>query len=198
MELVIASTNMHKIREFRAMLKPLKHLDVRSLLDFPSYTPPPEKEESFEENAKSKAEHAAITLGRYALADDSGLVVPALHGKPGILSARYAGDNASDRENRKKLLSEMLHLQDAERYAYFICCLTLAAPDGSSKSVQAICEGLITETEQGRNGFGYDSIFMKHEYRKTFAELEEDTKNRISHRRKAFDKMAVFLESLSV
>src|SRR5580765_545295 len=104
MELVIASTNPHKIREFKSMLKKNLQYDIRSLLDFPDYVPPPETEDSFEGNAKLKAAHAAAALNRWALADDSGLVVPAIGGAPGVYSARFAGDQATDHDNRKKLL----------------------------------------------------------------------------------------------
>lgn len=196
MKLVIASRNIHKIREFRAMLKKVIDLDILSLIDFPHYIPPPETGSSFEENAKAKAEHAAKTLNHWALADDSGIVVPALHGVPGIFSRRYAGENATDKENRLKLLKEMSHLQESARQAYFECWIALASPEGMKKIAKGISEGMIIEQERGSLGFGYDSIFVKHEYGKTFAELEEETKNRISHRRKALDKILPTLEAI--
>jgi XTP/dITP diphosphohydrolase len=194
-ELVVASTNAHKIREFKAMLKSLPY-DVRSLLDFPSYVPPPETETTFEGNAQLKAVHAAHALNRWVIADDSGLVVPALGGAPGVYSARFAGDNATDLDNRKKLLGLMQHLLDEDRNAYFECCIVLASPSGVKKSVSGICEGTLLTQERGGGGFGYDSLFIKHGYSKTFAELEESIKNRISHRRKAFDKILPHLESI--
>ncbi len=195
MGLVIASRNMHKIRELRSMLKQVPHLDVLSLLDFPDYLPPEENGKSFQEIAIQKAIHAAQTLGKWALADDSGLVVPALEGKPGIHSARYAG---SDKENRHKLLQEMQALLDPqERQAYFECWVALASPEGTVKSTQGICEGSIALEERGSQGFGYDPLFIKHEYSKTFAQLDEETKNRISHRRKALDKIFPFLEQIA-
>lgn len=197
MQLVIASTNMHKIREFRAMLKALRKFDILSLHDFPHYVPAEEVGDSFEEIASKKALHAAAALGKIVLADDSGLVVPALGGAPGIYSARYAGVDATDKENRLKLLAEMEDLQETDRYAYLECCLALATPDSLKKCAKGTCEGIILTQERGSNGFGYDSIFLKHDYSKTFAELEEDTKNRISHRRKAFDKMQLTLEALT-
>jgi XTP/dITP diphosphohydrolase len=196
MEIVIASTNVHKIREFRSLLKSLKHFDVLSLLDFPSYTPLEETGSTFEEIVSSKAVHAAKTLGKWVLADDSGLIVPALQGHPGIRSARYAGENATDRENCKKLLSEMHSLQESGRFAYFECWIAIASPEGLQKIEKGICEGMIIEQERGGQGFGYDTLFRKHEYSKTFAELDESIKNRISHRRKAFDKISLFLETL--
>lgn len=196
MELVIASSNVHKIREFRAILKKMGNFDLLSLLDFPQYTPPQETGKSFEENAIIKAEHAAKALNRWVIADDSGLVIPALQGAPGIYSRRYASEHASDKENRKKLLQEMAHLQDANRQGYFECWIALASPQGVKKTTKGVSEGMIIDREKGSFGFGYDSIFVKHEYGKTFAELDEDTKNRISHRRKALDKLIPALESL--
>jgi XTP/dITP diphosphohydrolase len=196
MELVIASSNLHKIRECRSMLKAVSGLDVLSLLDFPHYKPLEETGKTFEENAVQKAVHAAAALQKLVLADDSGVVVPAINGAPGVFSARYAGNEATDAENRRKLLKEMASLADQDRNAYFECCLALAAPDGLKKCVHGICEGTITTEERGSLGFGYDPVFIKYEYSKTFAELDEDTKNRISHRRKAFDKILPSLESL--
>ena len=196
MELVLATNNLHKIREIREMLKDLKHIDVLSLLSFPDYISPEETGETFLENATLKAEHAAKTLKKWVLADDSGLVVPVLNGKPGVVSRRYAGEDASDAENRKKLLEEMKSKTDYERSAYFECCLAIASPEGLKKTATGTVEGYITTAEKGRNGFGYDALFVKNEYDKTFAELEDVTKNRISHRRKAFDRIIPMLEAL--
>lgn len=196
MRLIIASKNVHKIREFRAMLKPFPKLDLLSLIDFPSYIPQEEIGSTFTENSNDKAIHAAIHLDAWVIADDSGLVVPALNGDPGVFSRRYAGEDATDKQNRQKLLSAMQHLQDALRHAYFECVISLASPQGLKKSVTGKVEGIILEKEKGSLGFGYDSIFMKHEYGKTFAQLEESIKNKISHRRKALDKLFPILESL--
>jgi XTP/dITP diphosphohydrolase len=196
MELVLATTNLHKIREFRDMLKSYKHLDVLSLLNFPTYTPPPEKAQSFKENAILKAQDAAKVLQKIVLADDSGLVVPSLGGEPGVISKRYAGEEATDAENRQKLLKALEEKMEPERSAYFECCLAIATPQGLLKSVNGTCEGMIIKEERGRNGFGYDPLFVKNDYDKTFAELNEETKNRISHRRKALEKLITVLESL--
>lgn len=194
MEIVIASKNLHKIRELRGMLKSISSIDVLSLLNFPEYVSPEETGESFKENALLKARHAAQQLKKPVLADDSGLVVPALGGLPGIRSSRFAGEDATDGENRQKLLQEMAHKKDHERSCYYECCLSLAS-DGEVKFFTGICEGLLLKEERGRNGFGYDSLFVKNDYDKTFAEIEEGIKNRISHRRKAFEKLLVYLES---
>ncbi len=195
MQLVIASRNVHKIRELRSMLKAYQFLDILSLLDFPNYTPLPEDKDSLEASAIQKATHAAKSLNRWAIADDTGLIVPALKGAPGIYSARYAGENASDAENRKKLLTDMEELSDPHRQGYFECWIALASPDGLKKCVRGVCEGNILTEEKGGKGFGYDSLFMKHEYGKSFSELEESLKNRISHRRKALDKLHLFFET---
>jgi XTP/dITP diphosphohydrolase len=196
MEIVIASHNLHKIREFRDMFKPFKHIDVLSLHNFPQYTLPEETGKTFQENAVNKALHAANALQKWVLADDSGLVVPALKGQPGIYSRRYASDDATDSENREKLLKAMVHLKEHERTAYFECSLALASPQKLKKNVTGMCEGKILVEERGRNGFGYDMLFVKNEYDKTFAEIEESVKNRISHRRKAFEKLVSVLENL--
>lgn len=195
MKLIIASKNVHKIREIRAIIKKNANWDLYSLIDFPEYVPPTEIGTTFEENAILKATHAAKALNAWVLADDSGLVVPALNGEPGIHSSRYAGENATDKDNRKKLLEAMKHLKKEERSGYFECCIALASPDGLEKCACGRCEGIIIETERGGQGFGYDCIFKKHDYNKTFAQLEEEVKNRISHRRKALDKILIYLEN---
>ncbi len=197
MELVLATHNVHKIREFRNILKHLKHIDLVSLLNFPNYVPPPEDCSTFQENALKKAEHAAQALNKTVLADDSGLVVPNIKDSPGVHSKRYAGEDATDAENRQKLLKALEGLNDLERAAYFECSLALVSPTGIKKCVTGRCEGIITQEEKGSNGFGYDSIFIEHDYRKTFGELDEATKNRISHRRKAVEKLLPILETLN-
>ncbi len=196
MELVIASNNVHKIREFRAILKKIGKFDLLSLLDFPGYAPPHESGVTFEENAILKAQQAAKILNLLVIADDSGLVIPALNGAPGIRSRRYASENATDKENRQKLLKEMAHIQEPNRQGYFECWIALASPSGVIKTAKGVSEGTILEKERGGLGFGYDSLFIKHEYGKTFAELDEATKNRISHRRKALDRLLPTLESI--
>ncbi len=195
-ELIIASTNVHKIREFKAMLKSNHRFDLRSLRDFPDYIPPPEIGATFEENAVLKATYASMALNRWVIADDSGLVVPSLGGIPGVYSARFAGNDATDVDNRKMLLQKMEHLLEEDRHAYYECCIVLASPSGVKKCVRGICEGTLLTAEKGGGGFGYDPLFIKHGYNKTFAELEEATKNRISHRRKALDKLILSLESV--
>lgn len=196
LQLVLATTNLHKVRELKTMLKPLAHVDLLSLSDFPDYVSPEETGATFEENAILKATHAAKTLNQWVIADDSGLVVPAIKGAPGVLSARYAGKDATDFDNRKKLLDAMQHLLEDDRQAFYECAIALASPAGLKRCVKGICEGILLQMERGNGGFGYDPLFVKHGYSKTFAEIEESTKNRISHRRKALDKILLSLESL--
>ena len=196
MELVVASHNLHKIREFRDMLKAYPHIDLISLLNFPNYVSPKESGSTLQENCMLKAEHAAKALNKLVLADDSGLFVPSLGGAPGVYSRRYAGDDATDSENRQKLLAEMEGMEDDQRIAYFECCLALATPEGVKKCVTGKCEGIILRTERGNHGFGYDPLFQKYDYDKTFAELDESTKNRMSHRRKALEKILPSIEAI--
>lgn len=196
MELIIASSNLHKIRELKTLLKPFKKFDLLSLSQFPELTLPEETGDSFQEIAEQKALSVAKILKKLVIADDTGLIVPALDGKPGIFSRRFAGDKATDRENRQKLLKEMGHLKGEARQAYYECCLAVASPNGLIKSVTATCDGYILTEEKGRLGFGYDSIFLKRDYDKSFGEMSEQTKNRISHRSKALDKLSVTLENL--
>ncbi len=198
MQLLIATRNLHKIRELKFMLKRYGNIDVLSLIDFPSYEPPPETGESFKDNAVNKAIDAATKLNQWVLADDSGLVVPSLQGAPGVYSSRYSGEKATDMENRKKLLDEMKDMVDLHRrQAYLECCLAVASPKGIEKSVSGICWGLILFEERGSHGFGYDSLFLKYGYRESFGEIREDIKNQVSHRRKAVDKLHTFFEFLS-
>jgi len=184
------------VREYRSLLKHLTHLDIYSLKDFPEYSLPEETGATFEENATAKALHAAQALDRWVIADDSGLVVPALNNAPGVFSARYAGPDATDADNRKKLIEKLSQLPEEKRIGYFECTIVLASKEGVKKIVKGTCEGELLTEQKGRNGFGYDPIFRKYDYSKTFAELDEDTKNRISHRRKAFDKIIITLEGL--
>ena len=194
-EIIIATTNVHKVREFKAMLRNFPNIDVRSLCDFPNYEPLPETGVTFEENAIVKAVHAAANLNRWVIADDSGLVVPALSGAPGVYSARYAGPDATDADNRKKLLDAMAHLLQEDRLSYYECVIAIASPKGLEKVAKGTCEGVLLSAEKGGGGFGYDPLFIKHGYSKTFAELGDTIKNKVSHRRKALDKLLPYLES---
>lgn len=192
-ELVIASGNVHKTREIRDILKDLKGFEVLTLKSFPQYQISLEQGSTFIENARRKALHASQALGHLALADESGLVVPALNGEPGLMSARYG---ETDRDKRMKLLMRMRALSEEQRYAYYICVVAVATPEGNVMVEEAQCEGQVVTSERGSNGYSYDPLFIKHHYSRTFGELDEATKNRISHRRKALDKIRNQLESL--
>ncbi len=180
--LVIATTNKNKLKEFREILKDLK-IGVLSLEDFGPIPPVIEDGLTFEENAYKKAFHTSRVLGLPAIADDSGLVVPALGGAPGVFSARYAGESATDDDNCQKLLKELEGIQD--RRAYFQCALSIAVPSGPALTYEAQCDGVILHEKRGNNGFGYDPLFYFEELGKTFAELTMAQKNLVSHRGKA-------------
>lgn len=180
--LVIATTNQNKLREFREILKDLQ-IEILSLTDFGPIPPVVEDGNTFEENAYKKALHTAKVLGLPAIADDSGLVVPALDGAPGVYSARYAGENATDEENCQKLLDELKGIED--RRAYFQCVLSLAVPSGPALTYEGRCDGVILSEKRGSNGFGYDPLFYFEEVGQTFAEMPMADKNRVSHRGKA-------------
>jgi len=197
MDIVLATTNGHKIREIRALLKGFTQFDLYSLVDFPGYVQPEETGVTFEENAILKALDCAQRLQKWTIADDSGLVVPALGGVPGVYSARYAGVGATDKDNRKKLLQAMRGLQGLDRAAYFECWIALSSPEKIYKTVSATCEGVIIAEEKGSHGFGYDPLFLKHDYNQTFAELSEERKNLVSHRGKALEKLKRILEQVT-
>jgi XTP/dITP diphosphohydrolase len=194
MEIVLATHNVHKVRELREMLKTVPAIEILTLRQFPDFEPVEEDQETFEGNALKKAREAAKFLKKPVLAEDSGLVVPAIGGAPGVFSKRYAGPKGNDADNRKKLLKAMEGLTDVARNAFFQCVLVFVHPSGEEKIFSGVTEGTILTQERGGHGFGYDSLFLKHDYDKTFAEMDEATKNRVSHRRKAFDKFATYFE----
>lgn len=197
--IVLATRNSGKIREFQQLLKDFP-VEIKNLNDF---GPIPEVEEdgkTFDENAYKKALFTAKALGLPAIADDSGLVVDALGGAPGVKSARYAGENATDKANLDKLLEQMKDKDD--RRAAFECVISIAVPSGPALTYEGRCEGEIAQTPKGTSGFGYDPVFFYPQYNKTFAELNSDEKNRVSHRGRAlgeviaeFDKILKWLES---
>jgi XTP/dITP diphosphohydrolase len=177
--LVLATRNAGKTSEISALLKNYP-IDIRNLDDFGPIPAIVEDGDTFEANAYKKAGLTARYLGYPALADDSGLVVEALDGAPGVYSARYAGQDADDEQRCRKLLDELGDTQN--RKAYFECALSLAVPTGPALTYEGRCEGLITTTPLGNNGFGYDPIFFYPGLNKTFAEMTMDEKSRISHR----------------
>ena len=184
--LVIATGNPGKVLEIKDLLNGFP-IQIKSLEDF---GPIPEVEEdglTFEENAYKKASFTAKILGIPALADDSGLMVDALGGEPGVLSARYAGPDASDEQRVAKLLKEMQG--QTNRKAAFECVLSIAVPSGPALTYEARCEGLIAEAPAGRKGFGYDPIFFYPPLDKTFGQMTLSEKSVVSHRGKALSEL---------
>jgi len=185
--IVLATRNKGKIKEFRELLKDFP-VDLRSLNDFGPIPEAVEDGETFDENAYKKAHFAARVLGLPAISDDSGLVVEALDGAPGVYSARYSGPGADDKDNIDKLLKEMTG--KTNRQAAFECVISLAVPSGPALTYEGRCEGEITETTHGDGGFGYDPVFYSPELGKTFAESSMEEKNRVSHRGRALAEVA--------
>ncbi len=180
--LAVATRNEGKLHEFRELLAPFP-LEIKGLGELPSIQLAAEDGDSFEANAVKKAASAAKSLGIAALADDSGLVVPALDGAPGVYSARYAGEAATDAENIRKLLEEMKEVSD--RAASFVCVIAVAGPGGGVRTYRGTCTGVLTCRSSGCGGFGYDPVFYYPPLGATFAEIGTDEKNRVSHRGKA-------------
>lgn len=185
--ILLATRNKHKIEEIKAILSDLP-LQVLTLNEFPNVPPLKEEGMTFQENSLQKAqtvyEHTTIPT----LADDSGLEVFFLNGRPGVISARYAGEAATDEENNQKLLSQMLGVAPRRRHAQFRAVLTLLG-DGTLETTEGICSGMLAESPRGTNGFGYDPIFLPDGFSRTYAELTAAEKNTISHRAKALAKM---------
>lgn len=186
--IVIATRNPGKAKEFAALFAK-EGYQTKTLLDYPNLPDVEETGTTFEENARLKAETIAQILQQPVLADDSGLVVDALNGMPGIFSARFAGERKSDAANNAKLLHELTDVPDEKRTAHFHCTLVFAAPQKESLVVEADWNGRIGRIPQGDNGFGYDPLFIVPEYRKTSAELTSEEKNQISHRGMAVKKL---------
>lgn len=185
-ELVIATRNAGKFSEFSYLLK--DHFSrIYSLDEFDSLQKIEETGETFCENAYLKASGIAELIKKPTLADDSGLVVDALDGEPGVHSARYAGDKATDNENIDRLLQNLG--DSSNRTARFVCCLYLIIPGSVSIEAEGVCEGEILSSRKGEGGFGYDPVFFLPELNKTMAELTVGEKNSISHRYRALDNL---------
>jgi XTP/dITP diphosphohydrolase len=195
MEILIATRQGRKLRELKELLRETGHIEVLSLLGMPEYTSPTLDGLILQSASILLAEHAAQTTGMWVLADMSGIVVPALSKTPYNTASLPFEEDVQETVHPQKLLGLMAQLSGFQRAAYLECCLSLASPSGLVKSSTAICEGMISLEERGHNGFAYDSLFVKYDYDKTFSELECSTKNRISHRRKAFDKILPALNS---
>ena len=181
---IIATKNQGKAKEFESLFA-AKGYEVKTLLDVPDSPDIEETGTTFEENAILKAEAISKEYNQVVIADDSGLIVDALDGRPGVYSARYAGEDKSDEANTNKVLSELKGVPEKERTARFYCALAVASPNQKTITVSGTIEGFITEQPVGKNGFGYDPIFFVKELGKTTAELSKDEKNKISHRANA-------------
>ncbi len=195
MQLVIATHNAHKTEEIRAMLAGLAN--VRDLSAFPAIPAADETGTSFEENATIKAVEASGLLdpGMLVLSDDSGLEVDALNGAPGVYSSRFAGPDATDAENRTKLLADLdaAGARGRERTARFRCCMVVARGGAKIVAFDGAVEGVIGTAEKGEGGFGYDSLFIPDGHCATFAQLPSETKNGMSHRARALAKVVAWL-----
>lgn len=196
--IVIATRNKGKVRELERFLSGFE-VEIKSLEDFGPIPQPVEDGGSFEENAYKKAHHTAKVLGFPSLADDSGLAVEILGGEPGVHSARYAGEGATDEANNLKLLKAMEGRRD--RRAAFKCVIAIAVPQGPALIYEGSCEGEIALQPEGENGFGYDPIFYYPPLQKTFGQMSPQEKNEVSHRGRAmgemrneFDKVLLWLK----
>jgi len=192
-ELILATHNVGKVKEYRALLSSF-FTNIKTLGDLDRVPEVVEDGQSFKDNALKKARAILNATGRAALADDSGLEVSTLGGRPGIRSARFAGERATDSENIDKLLIELEG--EVERQARFVCSIALIFPDGTEILAEGSCSGTITTIPKGTGGFGYDPVFMPDGYRKTMAEIPAEEKNRISHRAKATLALLMYLDGL--
>ncbi len=196
-KLFLASSNPGKLGEFRALAVdvPTALAEIELIPRFDSLPPFEESAPTFAENAVGKALYFSRLRDGLVFADDSGLVVPALGGAPGVRSARYAGANATDAERIAKLTGELRGWKGAERAAYFLCAIALAERGRAIAVVTSRVDGEILESPRGTGGFGYDPMFYFPALKKTFAELSREEKNQISHRGKAFRKLLTSMET---
>lgn len=191
-ELVIATHNLGKLEEFKVLMKDLP-IEIKCLADFDEIEEAPETGRTFAANARMKAVHYAKLTGVPCIADDSGLEVQALDGAPGVRSARYAGEKATDAENNEKLINIMKF--QVKRTCRFRCALAVALPNGKVlHEVDGICDGMLLHAPLGEGGFGYDPLFWSTELHKGMAEASMQEKNKISHRGKAIRKLVALWE----
>lgn len=192
-ELVVATRNRGKLKEIQALLAGAVDL-VRCAADFPSFPETIEDGLTFQENALKKAREAMLFTGLPVLADDSGLVVDALDGRPGVYSARFAGEDADDAANNRRLLEELNNVPAGQRQAAFVCVLAFVTPDGVEQVFSGRVGGNILASSRGDGGFGYDPLFLVDGFNQTMAELPLQEKNKISHRGQALQHLRAFLE----
>ncbi|ARB38022.1 XTP/dITP diphosphatase [Bacillus subtilis] len=193
-EAIIATHNPGKVKEFKEILEP-RGYDVKSLAEIGFTEEIEETGHTFEENAILKAEAVAKAVNKMVIADDSGLSIDNLGGRPGVYSARYAGEQKDDQANIEKVLSELKGIEKEQRTARFRCALAVSIPGEETKTVEGQVEGYIAEEPRGEYGFGYDPIFIVKDKDKTMAELTSDEKNKISHRADALKKLSKLLEA---
>jgi len=195
MKFVVASTNLGKIKEIKKVLQDTS-FEVISMAEAGVDDEIEETGVTFEENALIKAEAIATKVDAIVMADDSGLEVDALNGAPGVYSARYAGEGATDNDRIVKLLRELSDVPEEKRQARFVSSIAVVLPGGENFIVRGTCEGLIAKDPSGDNGFGYDPIFYLSEYNATMAEISLEEKNKISHRGRALVKMVEKLREI--
>ena len=196
LKIVVATRNKGKIKEIQAFLNGVVE-DISCAADYEGFPETIEDGETFEQNALKKAREAMEYTGRPALADDSGLMVEALGGRPGVHSARFAGEEADDAANNRKLLKELENIPLGQRKAAFVCSLAYIAADGSEHLFTGRIEGRILKAAQGDGGFGYDPLFLVEGEGRTMAELALSEKNSISHRGQALRQFREYLELLT-
>lgn len=197
MALVLATNNKHKVIEIKAILRRARiKMKVLTLEGFPKRRPVVEDKATIRGNAAKKAREVAKQTGCMALADDTGLFIEALGGRPGVHSARFAGPGCTFQDNNKKVLRLMRNVPRLRRQASFRCVAALAVPSGRVVCAEGRIEGLISETLKGATGFGYDPIFFVPAYKKTFAEMGARLKNKISHRALAFVQVPSLLAKI--
>ena len=195
MQIVLATRNQHKQQELVALLRDLSVV-IKTLDDFPDAPDVIEDGNTCEANAMKKAMEISRSTGLPAVADDTGLEVDALGGRPGAFAARYAGEHATYEDNCRKLLQELYGVPPSRRGARFVTVAGIAFPSGESRSVSGVLEGVIAEQPAGTHGFGYDPVFLVPEYHQTLAQLSPDEKNRISHRARAFRQAKLLLQQM--
>lgn len=193
--IILATGNPGKVAEFRVLVSHLP-VEMRTAKEVGYHQDIEETGNTFVENAIIKAEALAEYTGLWAIADDSGIVVPSLNNEPGVYSARYAGEHATDAENNQKLLQQLANSEEWERRAYFVSEIALARPGLPTETFRGECEGFILREARGTGGFGYDPLFLVPEFQLTYAQLPMEIKNRISHRGKAMDLCAKRMEEL--
>lgn len=187
-EIILASHNQKKVGEISDLLSPHK-IQVQCVADFPDVPEVVEDGTTFGENAAKKAVQTALSLSQWTIGEDSGLMIDALHGAPGIYSARFSGEDATDEQNNAKMIQELQKVPIEKRTAAYICNVALSNPQGEiCLQVEASCRGRMTETPRGQNGFGYDPYFEIIELHKTFGELAPIVKQHLSHRARAFER----------